>query len=260
MPVLGDPEHAALTKSMSTRVPKILKLGTSEAPRAIVLVTAHWSESQPTISNASFHSLYYDYRGFPAESYELKYRAPGSSEVAEEVSNVLKGAGFQPQMDEIRGWDHGVFIPMLLINPKGDIPIVQLSVLRSASPKDHFEMGKALAQLRDSGVAIIGSGSPTLHNLSAMFSGQLREENFRRKILEWSDRLTKTISIKEMEERGKALAGFRSWVGSKEAHPVGGGVEHFLTLVVCAGAGGDGDAGAFGDDLMGLKQFMYYWT
>ncbi|KAG4422191.1 hypothetical protein IFR04_004697 [Cadophora malorum] len=258
MPVLNDPGYAELIKSMSTRVPKILKLGTPQAPRAIVLVTAHWSENQPTISSASSHSLYYDYGGFPAEAYKLKYPAPGSPEVAEEVFNVLKGAGFQPKMDEKRGWDHGVFIPMLLINPKADVPIVQLSVLRSASPKQHFEMGKALAQLRDSGVAIVGSGMPTMHNLRAMFSGQSSEGSYRRKNQEWSDRLTKTVGIKDLDERGKTLEGYRDWVGSKEAHPVGG-EEHFLPLVVCAGAGGEVEAGAFGDELMGSKQFTYFW-
>ena len=113
MPVLNDPGHAELIKSMSTRVPKILMLGTPQAPRAIVLVTAHWSENQPTISSASSHSLYYDYGGFPAEAYKLKYPAPGSPEVAEEVFNVLKGAGFQPKMDEKRGWDVSVSDPLM---------------------------------------------------------------------------------------------------------------------------------------------------
>ncbi|KAH6705365.1 Extradiol ring-cleavage dioxygenase, class III enzyme, subunit B [Leptodontidium sp. MPI-SDFR-AT-0119] len=259
MPVLNDPGHASLIKSMTTRVPQLLNLGTPQAPRAIILVTAHWSEAQPTISNAPSHSLYYDYGGFPAESYKLKYPAPGSPGVADEVFGVLKGAGFEPKMDGVRGWDHGVFIPMLLINPTANIPIIQLSVLRSASPAQHFALGKALSPLRDSGVAIIGSGMPTMHNLRAMFSGQANEGGFRKRNQEWSERLSKTVKIGDVEERGRALEGYREWVGSKEAHPVGG-EEHFLPLVVCAGAGGEGEAGAFGDDLMGLKQFSYYWT
>ncbi|KAL2062457.1 hypothetical protein VTL71DRAFT_6723 [Oculimacula yallundae] len=259
MPVLGDPGHAELVKSMSTRIPPILHLGTPQAPRAIVLVTAHWSESQPTISNAASHRLLYDYGGFPAEAYSLKYPAPGSPEVAQEVFNVLKGAGFQPKMDEERGWDHGVFIPMLLINPKADVPIVQLSVMDSASPKQHFEMGKALAKLRDSNVAIVGSGMPTMHNLRALFSAQGNESGYRKRNDEWSARLTKTTKIADIEERGKSFEGYREWVGSKEAHPVGG-EEHFLPLVVCAGAGGEGVAGAFGDELMGRKHYSYYWN
>ncbi|KAH7311894.1 Extradiol ring-cleavage dioxygenase, class III enzyme, subunit B [Rhexocercosporidium sp. MPI-PUGE-AT-0058] len=259
MPVLNDPGHASLIKSMSTLVPQLLNLGTPNAPRAIILVTAHWSETQPTISNGASHSLYYDYGGFPAEAYKLKYPAPGSPGVAEEVFDVLKGAGFEPKMDGVRGWDHGVFVPMLLINPKADIPIIQLSVLRSASPAQHFAMGKALSALRDSGVAIIGSGMPTMHNLRAMFSGQASEDGFRKRNLEWSEKLSETVKVKDMEERGKKLEAWREWVGSKEAHPVGG-EEHFLPLLVCAGAGGEAEAGAFKDEMMGLEQLSYYWN
>lgn len=259
MPVLNDPGHKELIKSMRERVPKILNLNTPNAPRAIVLVTAHWIESVPTISNGKTHSLLYDYGGFPREAYALKYPAPGSPEVAEEVFGVLKEAGFKPEMDAKRGWDHGVFVPMLLINPKADIPIVQLSILRSASPAQHFAMGRALAKLRDSGVAIVGSGLPTMHNLRAMFSGQASGGGFQKRNGEWSDLLTKTIKIKDEEERGKKLEGWRDWVGATEAHPIGG-EDHFLPLIVCAGAGGEGEAGSFGDDMMGMKQFTYYWS
>jgi aromatic ring-opening dioxygenase catalytic subunit (LigB family) len=103
MPVLGDPDHASLVKSMTEKVPKILGLGTSSAPSAIVLLTAHRSERQPTISNASKHKLYYDYGGFPPDSYKLKYDAPGSPEVAKLVYETLEKAGMNPQMDNERG-------------------------------------------------------------------------------------------------------------------------------------------------------------
>lgn len=103
LPVLGDPGHGALVDSLQTKVPELLKLGTSESPRAIVLVTAHWSEQNPTISNARKHRLLYDYYGFPPESYELKYDAEGSPEVAMEVAEALKGVGLTPEMDDERG-------------------------------------------------------------------------------------------------------------------------------------------------------------
>lgn len=259
MPVLGDPGHKELIKSMTQRVPKILGLGTEKAPRAIVLVTAHWSEKRPTISNGSKHKLYYDYGGFPPESYALKYDAPGSPEVAKEVYNALEKAGLNPDTDDERGWDHGVFIPMLLINPAANIPIVQLSVMNSDSPAQHYAMGKALSSLRESGVAIVGSGMPTFHNLRLMFSGGANNPSFIARNAEWSDRLTSTIKTNSSDERGKKLDDWREWVGAKEAHPTGG-VEHFLPLIVCAGAGGEGKAEAFADDVMGNKQYSYYWT
>lgn len=256
--MMGDPGHANLIKFMTEKVPHILGLGTEAAPRAIVLVTAHWSEGRPTISSARKHKLYYDYGGFPPEAYKLKYDAPGSPEVAKEVYGLLEGAGFTPEMNEERGWDHGVFIPMLLINGKADIPIIQLSVLSSSSPAQHFALGRALSPLRDSNIAIIGSGMPTFHNLRIMFSGGTSDPGFKTRNKQWSERLTDTLKIEDVEARGRELDGWREWVGAKEAHPVGG-VEHFLPLVVCAGAGGVGRAESFADDVMGTEQVSYYW-
>ena len=103
MPVLGDPGHASIVKSLKTRVPQILKLGTPEQPKAIVLVTAHWSTKKPTISNGKSHSLLYDYYGFPKESYQLKYEAPGSPEVAGLVEKALKEQGIESENDSKRG-------------------------------------------------------------------------------------------------------------------------------------------------------------
>ena len=149
-------------------------------------------------------------------------------------------------------------MPMLLINPKADIPIVQLSVMSSDSPAQHYAMGRALAPLRDSGIAILGSGMPTFHNLRLMFSGATSDGGVQRRNKEWSERLTATVTKEDGEERGKLLEGWRGWVGAKEAHPQGG-VEHFLPLVVCAGAAGDGKGEGYGDALMGSKHYTYYW-
>ena len=107
MPLLGDPSHAAITKSLQKKVPKILKLGTPDAPKAIVLVTAHWSTSKVTISSGSKHELLYDYYGFPPESYQIKHDAPGSPEVADQVARALKEAGIDCEKDPKRR----MFIP-----------------------------------------------------------------------------------------------------------------------------------------------------
>lgn len=109
MPILGDPDHAQLIESMKTKVPEILGISSNSStpspPKAIVLVTAHWSESRPHISSAQHHDLLYDYSGFPPETYKLKYPAPGSPEVAKEVFDLLDGAGLKPVLDEKRGLD-----------------------------------------------------------------------------------------------------------------------------------------------------------
>lgn len=103
MPVLGDPGHAEIVSSLRTRVPQILKLGTAEQPRAIVLVTAHWNTAKPTISSGTKHDLFYDYYGFPSEAYELEYNAPGSPEVAGLVESAFKSVGLEPRLDPQRG-------------------------------------------------------------------------------------------------------------------------------------------------------------
>jgi len=103
MPLLGDPSHRDIVNSLKTKLPKILKLGTPDAPKAIVLVTAHWSTEKVTVSSASRHELLYDYYGFPPESYEIKHDAPGSPEVAGEVQKALKDAGIECAKDAKRG-------------------------------------------------------------------------------------------------------------------------------------------------------------
>lgn len=103
MPVLGDPSHAEITKSLQTKVPKILKLGTPDAPKAIVLVTAHWSTDKVHISSGARHELLYDYYGFPDAAYKIKHPAPGSPKVAGEVERVLKDAGIDCVKDAERG-------------------------------------------------------------------------------------------------------------------------------------------------------------
>jgi aromatic ring-opening dioxygenase catalytic subunit (LigB family) len=108
LPVINDPDHAELIKSLNTRVPEILGISsnsssTSTPPKAIVVVTAHWTETRPHISSAQHHDLLYDFSGFPPETYNLKYPAPGSPEVAKEVFELLEGAGLKPVLDEKRG-------------------------------------------------------------------------------------------------------------------------------------------------------------
>ncbi|KAF2396475.1 Extradiol aromatic ring-opening dioxygenase [Trichodelitschia bisporula] len=259
MPAMGDPSHKDIVKSLKRRLPEILKLNTPERPQAIILITAHWSERNPTVSNGEKPKLFYDYYGFPPEAYKLQYDAPGSPAIAKEVVDALKSAGLKPQTDSQRGWDHGVFIPMLLIHPAADIPIIQLSVLSSESPTTHYEMGKALRPLRDRNVAIIGSGFASFHNLRLMFSGALNDPTFRARHTDWNKAVTEGVSEPDAKLRQKKLEDWRSWPMANECHPPSAG-EHFMPLLVCAGAGGDGAAGSYVDEFMGLDIHSYYWT
>ncbi|KAI8932893.1 hypothetical protein NX059_010370 [Plenodomus lindquistii] len=258
MPVLGDPSHAALTKSLQTKVPKILKLGTPDAPKAIVLVTAHWSTDKVTVSSGAKHSLLYDYYGFPPEAYKIKHDAPGSPEVAELVASALQDAGIECEKDAERQWDHGVFIPMKLIDPAATTPIIQLSVLTSESPTQSFAIGRALSTLRAQNIAIIGSGFATFHNLRLMFSGASSTPEFKKQITEWSNAVTDAALTRGEQEREGKFKDWRNWPGAYTMHPRGG-AEHFLPLIVCAGAAGATGGKAYKDGCMGVEYWSYYW-
>ncbi|KAI9148051.1 4,5-DOPA dioxygenase extradiol [Paramyrothecium foliicola] len=262
MPILGDPGHASITNSLKTRVPKLLGLGTPSQPRAIVLVTAHWQTDQPTISSNKSHSLLYDYYNFPPEAYQIKYPAPGDPDVAREVKAALEAEGLEPELDGQRGWDHGVFIPMLLVAPEAKVPIVQVSVLESEDAETHLRMGAALAKLRESNIAIVGSGFASLHNLRTMFqlmASEQAQSAFRPKSDAWNKELTGAVGLPTRAERTEKLKGWRQFPHANDMHPRDGG-EHFMPLLVCAGAAKDGEAmGKYIDGFVGLDIFTYYW-
>lgn len=263
MPILGDPTQAAITSSLKNRIPKLLGLGTPAQPRAILLITAHWSTTNPTISSSKSHSLLYDYYGFPPEAYKLKYPASGEPAIAEEVKAALTAEGLKPEMDPQRGWDHGVFVPMLLVNPKADVPIVQMSVLSSEDPEKHLRMGAALAHLRESNIAIVGSGFASFHNLRTMMpmlrGGGAAQSTFKAKSDEWNTKLTQAVTATDKKTRWDGLKGWRELPHAYEMHPPNGG-EHFMPLIVCAGAANEGEqAKNYIDKFVGVDIFTYYW-
>ncbi|CAI6336334.1 unnamed protein product [Periconia digitata] len=262
MPVLGDPSHAAIVNSLKTRVPKVLKLNTPDQPRAIVLVTAHWQTDVVSVSSGEKPQLYYDYGGFPAKAYQLKYDAPGSPGVAAEVMRALEKEGVKSVKDEKRGWDHGVFIPMMLINPKADIPIVQVSILASESPSEHFAYGRALSSLRAENIAIVGSGSPSWHNLpsfAALSTPGPGQREINELNLEFNKAVYDAVSTANEKEREKKFENWRSWPGSYKMHPRGL-ADHFMPLNVCAGAAGEGaDASFYSDEFLGLSIWSFVW-
>ena len=101
--------------------------------------------------------------------YALQYPAPGAPDVAQRIAAALHSAGMAAALDPAQGLDHGAWVPLSLIYPAADVPVVQLSIASNASPEWHYALGQALAPLRDEGVLIVGSGSIT-HNLRAYFT------------------------------------------------------------------------------------------
>ena len=134
------------------------------APKAVLVVSGHWEEAEFTISSGREPGMVFDYHGFPPETYQIKYPAPGDPVLAERVRDLVSGAGWPVRLDPERGYDHGTFSMMKPIYPDADVPIVQISLKQSLDPAEHLALGRALALLRDEDVLIIGSGF-TSHNL-----------------------------------------------------------------------------------------------
>ncbi len=135
-------------------------------PRAILMVSAHWEAPVFTVQSNPHPPMVYDYYGFPEHTYQIRYASAGDPALAERVAELLRETGLGVQLDPDRGYDHGMYAPMAIAYPNADMPTVQLSLLAGLDPKAHFELGRALAPLRDEGVLLVGSGL-SYHNLRA---------------------------------------------------------------------------------------------
>ncbi len=198
-------------------------------PRAIVMVSAHWEADVPTVGTAPAPQMLFDYYGFPPHTYRLRYGAPGSPELAERVVTLLRAAGGAAATDPARGFDHGVFVPMLIIDPEARIPVVTLSLTHDLDPARHLAIGAALAPLRAENVLIIGSGS-SYHNLRAIFAGG---EGGSVAFDEW---LNETATGVAPAVRRTRLIDWRSAPNARACHPR---AEHLIPLMVAVGAAGD---------------------
>jgi aromatic ring-opening dioxygenase catalytic subunit (LigB family) len=186
---------------------------------------------QPTVNVAERPTLMFDYYGFPEHTYRLKYPVAGAPDLEPRVRSLLAAAGLDLGVESKRGLDHGVFVPFMLIYPRADVPLMQLSLQHSLDPSQHLAIGRALAPLRKQGVLIVGSGM-SYHNLAAMFSGGGAEAAAA--FDAWLEE-----AVTGPEERDQRLMAWRDAPGGRESHPR---AEHLLPLMVAAGAAA-GDRG-----------------
>jgi 4,5-DOPA dioxygenase extradiol len=152
---IGHTPASDFFRSLAGRLP---------APKAVVIVSAHWEEAVPSVGLGS--ETIHDFYGFPPALYQMQYPAPVADRAASRAVALLSDAGIAARVDPTRGRDHGAWVPMILAWPKLDVPVVQLSLIAGGAPQAHFAVGQALKPLRDEGALIIGSGSAT-HNLRA---------------------------------------------------------------------------------------------
>lgn len=197
-----------------------------ERPRAILIVSGHWLEEAPTVNAGAHPPLLYDYSGFPEHTYRLTFPAPGAPDIAARVNELLSAAGIVSGSEPSRGWDHGVFVPLKVMLPAADVPVVQLSLQRGLDPATHLAIGRALKPLRDEGVLILGSGQ-SYHNLRRFLGSgatDLKAEAFDAWLRE---------AMIDGRTRDDALLRWEHQLGARDAQPH---EDHLLPLMVAAGA------------------------
>jgi len=202
-------------------------------PRAIIIVSPHWHTAVPTVGLAERPQTIHDFGGFPDELYDIQYPATGCPEAATEVLAHLAEAGFSAVADEARGLDHGAWIPLRLMFPDADIPVIPLSIQARQGPAHHYALGLALAPLTSKGFLVVGSGNIT-HNLAdyqTAYSqgGQARTPDYVREFADW---IWQRLNAHDLP----ALLDYRRQAPSAvRAHPT---EDHLLPLFVALGAAG----------------------
>ncbi len=135
-----------------------------ERPKAILMISGHWEDDSFAVMTSANPPMVYDYHGFPPETFQIKYPAPGAPDLAQKAAGLIAAAGLPVRLDAKQGFDHGCFVPAFVMYPDASVPVFQVSLRKGYSPADHFALGRALAPLRDEGVLIVGSGL-SYHNL-----------------------------------------------------------------------------------------------
>jgi 4,5-DOPA dioxygenase extradiol len=202
-------------------------------PTAIALVSAHWeTRGGPTVSLATQPDTIHDFGGFPQALFDMRYPAPGAPAAAERAAALFEAAGIPVGRSATRGLDHGAWVPLKLMYPQADVPVMQISIVHGAGPVLHQQMGAALRQLRQEGVLVLGSGSLT-HNLY-----EFRGQPVDAPAPGWVSQFEAWMREKLVANDQEALLGYRHLAPMAEKnHPT---EEHLVPLFVAMGAAGPG--------------------
>lgn len=248
LPLLGDPEHRPLIDFLQSIPAKIPR------PSAICVISAHWEASVATITNGASPSLIYDYYGFPDDAYVIQYPAAGAPDLAQKLFSALQQHGIKAHLDEQRGFDHGLFVPLKLMYPDATIPCVQLSLLDSLDPSAHLALGKALRPLRQEHVLFLGSGF-SFHNMHAFFA---RSQGVDKQNLAFEAWLIDTCTNPALSfvDRASRLIDWDHAPAARYCHPR---AEHLLPLLVCAGLSDGAAELIFEGEILAKKTSAFLW-
>lgn len=249
MPLLGDAGHKEMVDCLKKIAEKLSK------PSAAIVISAHWEEGIPTITSGKTPSLIYDYYGFPEESYSISYPCPGEPLLANRIYKCLNNAHVSARLDDRRGFDHGLFVPLKIMYPDADIPCVQLSLVNNLGSAEHLNLGRALQHLDCENVLLIGSGF-SFHNMQAFFGRETDESKALNEAFEaWLVETCSSPNIDE-KEREQRLVQWDRAPAARFCHPR---EEHLLPLHVCYGLAQAACTEYFELQILNKKSSMYLW-
>lgn len=248
LPILGDASHQAMVDFMK-ELPSQLR-----QPDAVLVISAHWEESAATLLGAQTPPMFYDYYGFPVEAYDITYPAPGSPALANRIAGILHEHNLPARIDPQRGFDHGLFIPLMLMYPRADIPALQLSLLRGLDPAAHLALGRALRALMPENILVIGSGF-SFHNMRAFsWRGTNAPDRANDAFQDWLiETCTGPMPHSEREQR---LIDWEQAPSARYCHPR---EEHLLPVHVCLGMAGKPAKVVFDDQILGKRAVAFLW-
>ncbi|MGL5997879.1 MAG: DODA-type extradiol aromatic ring-opening family dioxygenase [Pseudomonas proteolytica] len=223
--------------------------GALPRPKAIVVMSAHWESQELLVSGSPAPETWHDFGGFTRELFAVQYPAPGNPALARQIVELLAADGLEARLDNQRPFDHGTWVPLSLMYPAADIPVVQVSLPSHMGPAQQTRIGQALASLRSEGVLLIGSGSIT-HNLGELDwrAGPESIEPWARDFRDWVvDKLSAQDEAALHDYRQQAPYAVRS-------HPSD---EHLLPLYFARGAGGQFSVAHQGFTLGALGMDIY---
>ncbi|MDH3763915.1 MAG: dioxygenase [Gammaproteobacteria bacterium] len=250
LPLLGDPGHAGMNRFLKAWPASIAK------PEAIVVISAHWEAPMVSITASAEPELLFDYSGFPPETYDYRYPAPGHPGLAQRLHGLLRQSGIEASLDHQRGYDHGLFVPLMLMYPEARIPCVQVSLAASLDAAEHIRIGNAMAGLKRENLLFLGSGF-SFHNMQAFM--RKRDDLIDPRNRQFESWLAQTCSDPDLDEaeRERRLAEWEQAPHARYCHPR---EEHLLPLQVCYGVGQGPAKTVFQDPVAGFIASAYQWN
>lgn len=224
MLAFGEDEYQAALLAFADSLPK---------PKSILFLSSHSiSGDKIHVLKTEKNSIHHDFLGFPDELYQIKYECPGDPALSDRVVDLLSSSSFEVETDTDAPLDHGIWIPLSHLYPKGDVPVVRLSLPLSLDPAQVLKMGHALSALRNEGIMIVASGG-AVHNLKKLEWSKKYSEG-----AEWAVQFENFI-LNALEKKDvEALLHAPEHPLFSKAHP---SLEHYLPLLFSVGAALTGD-------------------